>query len=158
MTMETTQENPRRDRGLGIAATKNIERKGDAWIVPSQNGNSKYTVRPERGYCSCPDHDALGIKCKHLFAVDFVIQRTLFPDGSETVTQTVTVKETIKRKTYAQDWPKYNAAQCGEKDKFLYLLHDLCKGLEEPPQVKGRKRVPIRDAVFSIVYKIYSGV
>ncbi len=77
---------PREERGLVIAATKNIERKGDAWIVPSQNGNSKYTVRPERGYCSCPDHDALGIKCKHLFAVDFVIQRTLFPDGSETVT------------------------------------------------------------------------
>src|ERR1051326_2356101 len=143
MTMDANQEsNPRRDRGLIIAATKKIERKDDkTWIVPSQNSRARYIVRPdgERPYCSCPDHQELGVRCKHLFAVSFLQQKTLFPDGTEQVTRTVTVKETV-RKTYPQQWDRYNAAQCCEKEKFLHLLRDLCNGIEEPPQVKGRKR------------------
>src|SRR5262245_47258307 len=123
---------PRQERGLLIAATKKIERKGDTWTVPSQAGNSKYTVRPTANYCSCKDHEALGIKCKHLFAVEFVQQRELFPDGTEAVTQTVTVKETV-HKTYAQHWPAYNAAQTNEKDKFLQLLRDLCRKVPDAP-------------------------
>ena len=146
---------PREERGMLIAATKNITRNGKDWTVPSQSSNKTYTVRPEREYCSCPDHEALGIKCKHLFAVDYVIQRELFPDGSETVTQTVTVKETV-RKTYAQDWPAYNAAQTNEKDKFLMLLHDLCRKVESPTQTMGRPRVELSDAIFAACFKVYS--
>jgi transposase len=153
------ESNPRRERGLIIAATKKIERKDkDTWIVPSQTTRARYIVRPdgERPYCSCPDHQELNVRCKHLFAVSYVQQRELFPDGTEQVTQTVTVTEKV-RKSYPQQWDKYNAAQCCEKEKFLHLLHDLCNGIEEPPQVKGRKRVPLRDAVFCAVYKIYGG-
>jgi transposase len=148
---------PREERGLVIAATKNIVRSGKDWSVPSQNSNKKYTVRPERNYCSCPDHEALGIKCKHLFAVDFVIQRELFPDGTATVTQTVTVTEKI-RKTYKQEWPAYNAAQTNEKDKFLSLLADLCRGIQDPPRKAGpgRKPIPLGDMIFSACFKIYS--
>src|SRR5262249_22607819 len=155
LTVETREQ-----RGLAIAATQKLTRSGDSWLVPSQSAPRKnYVVRTnkERPYCSCPDHDALGIKCKHIFAVEFVIQRELFPDGDEQVTQTVTVTEKIK-KTYKQDWPKYNAAQTNEKDKFLMLLHDLCRGIPEPVQVKGRKRIPLADAVFSACFKIYSTV
>ncbi len=140
-----------------IAATKKIDRKGDSWIVPSQNGTAKYIVRPdaEKPFCSCPDHEALGIKCKHLFAVEFVKQRELFPDGTETVTQTVKVTEKI-RKTYKQVWPAYNAAQTNEKDKFLMLLHDLCRGVPEPQRKTGpgRKPIPLRDMIFSACFKI----
>ncbi len=149
---------PREERGLVIAATKRITRKDEStWIVPSQNGTAKYTVRPsaEKPYCSCPDHDALGIKCKHLFAVEFVIQRELFPDGTETVTQTVKVQEKI-RKTYKQDWPAYNAAQTNEKDKFLMLLHDLCVRIQTPEQKTGRPRLQLADAIFASCFKIYS--
>src|SRR6266478_7519578 len=95
----------RQQRGLEIAATKRITQAGNTWYVPSQSSNAKYTVRPnaEKPYCSCPDHESHRGMCKHLFAVEFVIQRELFPDGTATVKQTVTVTETIKRKTYPQD-------------------------------------------------------
>jgi hypothetical protein len=95
----------RRQRGLVIAATMKLAKKADHWQVPSQTGSGvKYTVRPERSYCSCPDHEATGEPCKHLFAVQVVIQRELFEDGTETVTRTVTVTEKKERKTYRQDW------------------------------------------------------
>ena len=71
-------------------------------------------------HCSCPDHEDGGFKCKHIFAVEYVIQRESNSDGSTTVTETLTVRET--RKTYPQDWRAYNAAQTGEKAKFLDLL------------------------------------
>ena len=51
----------RQERGMMIAATTKLTRKGEAWQVPSQAGNgTKYVVHPEKGYCSCPDHDATG--------------------------------------------------------------------------------------------------
>lgn len=62
------------------------------------------------------------------------------------------------RKNYPQDWRAYNAAQTSEKEQFLKLLDMLCSGLEEPKQTKGRPRLPIHDAIFSICYKIYSTV
>jgi transposase len=148
----------RQERGLQIATTKKIEKNGDTWLVPSQSSNRIYVVRPnpERPYCSCPDHDALGIKCKHLFAVDYVMQREKNPDGSETVTQTVIVKDTCKKQSYPQIWEAYNAAQTNEKDKFQSLLHDLCRNIQTPVQSKGRPRVNLADAVFAACFKVYS--
>jgi predicted nucleic acid-binding Zn finger protein len=67
-------------------------------------------------YCTCPDHETRGLKCKHIFAVEFAIKRKQNRDGSTTVTKTVTVTETIKKPTYPQEWPAYNAAQTNEKD------------------------------------------
>ena len=46
-----------------------------------------------------------------------MIQRELFDDGTEAVTETVTVTESV-RKTYPQNWPAYNAAQTTEKHHF----------------------------------------
>src|SRR5262245_39396558 len=44
-----------------------------------------------------------------------------------------------------------------EKDQFLELLHDLCTGVTEPaPPKTGRPRLPLRDAVFAVCFKIYS--
>ena len=34
----------RQQRGLAIAATARITKKGDAWVVPSQSLNGRYTV------------------------------------------------------------------------------------------------------------------
>ena len=93
----------RQQRGLEIAATAKISRKGGAWLVPSQSGKGRYTVclDPAGPHCSCPDHEEGGFKCKHIFAVEYVIQCESHPDGSTTVTETFTVRET--RKTYPQD-------------------------------------------------------
>jgi hypothetical protein len=62
---------PRQMREMEIAATAKIVQKGSAWIVPSQSGKGRYTVRPddESPHCTCPDHETRGVKCKHIFAV-----------------------------------------------------------------------------------------
>jgi hypothetical protein len=118
----------REQRGMRIAATCKLTKKGQIWLVPLQSGHGRYTVSPdpEAPHCTCPDHETRGLKCKHRFAVEFVMKREQHDDGSMTGTQTVTVTETINKPTYPQDWPAYNAAQTHEKDKFLSLLHDLC--------------------------------
>jgi transposase len=67
--------------------------------------------------------------------------------------------ETIARKTYAQDWPNYNAAQVNEKADFQRLLHNLCKGIENAPQDgAGRRRLALSDAVFAVAFKVFSTV
>jgi transposase len=149
----------RQQRGLEIAATAKIARKGGAWLVPSQSGKGRYMVCPDptEPHCTCPDHEEGGHKCKHIFAVEYVIQRERNPDGSTTVTETLTVRGT--RKTYPQDWPCYNRAQANEKAMFLDLLDDLCRGVPEPERQKnGRPPLPIHDALFAACYKIYSTV
>ena len=150
----------RQQRGLEIAAVAKIERKGAAWLVPSQSGKGRYTVLPDdqAPHCSCPDHADGGHKCKHLFAVEYVLRREKNADGSTTVTETMTVQKTVQR-VYRQDWRSYNAAQTNEKARFQELLRDLCSGIAEPAQPKnGRPRLPMQDALFSAVFKVYSTV
>lgn len=151
---------PRQQRGLLIAATAKIVRKGDVWLVPAQTPRvARYTVSMvgESPHCTCPDHETRGVRCKHIYAVEYTIQRESNADGSATVTETLTV-QTIK-KTYRQDWRAYNAAQTGEKAKFLELLHDLCKGVPEVERAKtGRPRLALSDAIFAACFKVYSTV
>ena len=67
----------------------------------------------------------------------------------------LTVTET-KRTTYPQNWSAYNDAQTHEQDKFQVLLADLCSGLSLTQPKTGRPRLPLSDAVFNIVFKVYS--
>ncbi len=154
-------------RGLQIAATARLEEKLQGlWFVPSQTGSGKYIVRPDgaKPFCSCPDHEERHVKCKHHWAVEYVIQRELNLDGTATVTETLRVTEaveveTTERKTYKQDWPNYNAAQVNERRHFLDLLAELCRTIPEPERSKslrGRKPIPLRDALFAAVLKVYS--
>src|SRR5438309_10261375 len=111
----------RQERGLAIAATCKIFRRGKHWCVPSQNQDgTRYTVTPDPDAprCTCPDFEMRGMKCKHIYAVQFTVEREENADGSTTVTETLTVTETVeKRTTYPQNWPAYNAAQSEEKDR-----------------------------------------
>lgn len=61
------------------------------------------------------------------------------------------------RRTYSQVWSAYNQAQTNEKSRFLELLYELCKQIEDmPPAHTGRTRIPLSDMVFAVVYKTYS--
>jgi hypothetical protein len=149
----------REHRGQQIAMTCTLTKKGRVWLVPSQSGHGRYTVSPdpEAPHRTCPDHETRGLKCKHIFAVEFAIRRKEHRNGSTTVTQTVTITETVKKPTYPQDWPAYNAALTHEKEKFLSLLYDLCQGIHDetlPP--KGRPRLRLADALFAACFKVYS--
>jgi transposase len=163
MTVTPEALKAREERGLIIAAKCKLKQKGPVWLVPSQSSNAKYTVSPDKHapHCSCPDHETTGGKCKHIFAVEFVIQRELFPDGTVAETKTVTVSETtIRKPTYSQDWPAYNAAQVNEKERFQVLLRDLLQGVEEPAQKpkRGNQPLKVRDALFAAIFKVYSTV
>src|ERR1041385_6245220 len=159
--MDEQQE--REQRGLVIAATSKLQRADDGkrWFVPSQtnkSGDHFYTVRPDRikPFCSCPDFAARQQTCKHIFAVEYVIQRE-FTFDEETQTETMTETVTVKQ-TYKQEWTAYNRAQVNEKDRFLELLAELCKGIEEMPQSNGRPRLPLGDMIFASTFKVYSTV
>lgn len=146
-------------RGKEIAEKARIRQNSRGlWLVPSQSGRGDYSVSLENvdaPTCTCPDFEERNKPCKHVFAVAYFVVAQQNPDGSTTVTETVTV--TSQRKTYPQKWPQYNAAQTSEGDKFQELLRDLCAGIEEPVvQGRGRPPLPLSDAIFSAAFKVYS--
>jgi transposase len=146
----------REQKALQIAAKSKLTRKGDTWLVPSQAGAKKYTVdpNPQSPSCTCPDFEARQLRCKHIFAVEIVIEREYTDDGeTQTFTETVRV-----RKTYKQEWSSYNKAQTNEKSHFLVFLYELCSGIEEPVQTFGRPRLSLADIIFSAAFKTYSTV
>lgn len=160
----------REQRGLAIAERNRLAPRDGLWYVPSGSSGERYTVDPAAGSCTCPDFDLRGAKCKHIWAVEFTIRRetirteeTACCGDEEAVTVTRTVTETVKtvetaRITYRQNWPAYNAAQTNEARRFPELLHGLCQGIVQPPQGKGRPRLPLADVVFCAVVKVYSTV
>jgi transposase len=154
--METRQLSEREVKALHIAAKSQIRRKGNAWLVPSQAGQGEYQVNvdPDFFNCTCPDHDFTQARCKHIYAVQYVIEREQAADGTTITTETVKVT----RKTYSQNWPAYNAAQTNEKSQLQALLYELCQNLPEPEQHRGRPRLSLSDIIFSSTYKIYSTV
>src|ERR1051326_5896209 len=143
-------------KALQIAAKSKLRRKGNVWFVPSQAGQGEYEVTHGlfEPRCTCPDYEFRQAACKHVYAVQYVIEREQTADGRTVVTETVKVT----RKTYSQNWGAYNAAQTKEKSEIQALLYELCKGLPEPMQRTGRPRLSLSDIIFSSVFKIYSTV
>ena len=120
----------REQKALVIAAKSKIKKIKGVWLVPSQSKHATYRVDPDpvKPSCSCLDHELRQLRCKHILAVEIVIQReqsiTETTDGDVTTT---TVTETVtatKRVTYKQDWTAYNAAQTNEKHLFRIPHHD----------------------------------
>lgn len=141
----------REQKGMEIAATAKIVSKDDVWIVPSQSSGTKYTVnlKPKLPHCTCPDYAKRNVKCKHIFAVEITLKREQSGDTPPPINKP-------PRPTYQQDWAAYNAAQVNERPKFLLLLHELCQGIEEPVQERGRPRMRFSDMIFAAVLKTYS--
>lgn len=153
--------NEREQRGLAIAALCKLNGKNGVWAVPSQSGSGKYEVihdgtMPPR--CTCPDFETRACKCKHIYAVEYTIQREVNKDGSTTLTETMTV---TKKVTYKQDWPAYNMAQATEKKRLQVLLADLLRNVQEPERPtnkRGRKPHLLKDAIFAAALKVYCGL
>jgi len=151
--MSTTSQNttPRELRGLEIAATKDLRPTGKVWRVPSSTGSGSYVVDTSvygPATCTCPDYELHQAPCKHVYAVEFTIRR-------QSTTKDGTVTETI---TYRQEWSAYNAAQTNEKVRVAEMLRDLCSIIDNPVQMRGRPRLPLSDAVFCAVMKVYGGM
>lgn len=147
----------REQRGLVIAAVCKLNKTDNGWLVPSQTlGNTIYHVDPVKQTCTCPDHMEAGHKCKHIHAVEFTVKREYNSDGTVTDTKSMTF---IEKVTYKQDWPAYNLAQSTEKGRVQVLLADLCRTIPEPerPGKPGPKQHTIRDSIFAMAYKVYSG-
>jgi transposase len=141
----------REERGLVIAATSKIEKNKLGWKVPSQSGNGSYIVNLDHGspFCTCPDFEKRQQPCKHIHAVEYVIQRETKPDGTTSLTQSV-------KMTCTQEWPAYDNAQMHEQERFVELLRDLCNGIPQPEYRFGRPRLPLADVVFGVTYKAYT--
>jgi hypothetical protein len=127
-TNVTTGLNPRDVRGAQIAATFDLCKRGDDWIVLSQSGNGTYLVRLGQPHptCTCPDHQLRRVKCKHICAVEIGVKREEMPDGSTVVTET-------KRATHKQNRSALKQAQTHETARFAELLCGLCRGIIDSP-------------------------
>jgi transposase len=141
-------------KALEIAARSRIVFKGGVWVVPSQSGKPPYHVTiGDTPSCTCEDHLLTGKPCKHIVAARFVCER----DGGGKAPAVDTDAEP-ERKTYKQDLHSYNLAQRVEKHRFQELLFDLCRGVPEPEEPKGkrgRKPHTYRDSLFSMAFKVY---
>ncbi len=74
-------EGTREDRGLILAATKQISRNRSGGVVPSQTlEGAQYLVAGAT--CTCPDFVTRGLRCKHQIAVEIVEQRETSADGT----------------------------------------------------------------------------
>jgi hypothetical protein len=99
--------NPREQRGIELAEAAKISRRGgDVWAVLSQNGGGRYWVRlnSDKPFCTCPDYEIRDQKCKHIFAVEHILQREA---------------NDKPKATRKWSWASYNAAQSEEKAKLL---------------------------------------
>ena len=150
----------REERGRQLARAVHIRQVGRRWAVPSQTrASERYLVDVEDAACTCPDFELRRGTCKHQHAVLFWIAWGRDVDVDGNVTETITVKREVKRKTYRQkDWRAYDASQVHEKEYVERLLRALCAGIPQPPRTPGPGRRPlaIGDEVFSAVMKIYT--
>lgn len=142
----------RLQRGMAIAALAPITKNKLGYSVPSQSGKGKYVVNvDDEPFCSCPDFELRQQPCKHIYSVEFLIQREERPDGTTVETKAVKV-------SYSQNWSAYNAAQTNEGDHFVVLLRQLCDLVPQPEYRFGRPKMPLSDMIFGMAQKVYSGM
>ena len=97
--------------------------------------------------CTCPDFEKTAQACKHVFAVEALLQRGELLDEP-------TAADDGER--FTQPWAAYNAAQVNEGDLFATMLRDLCNTVPQPPQANGRPRLPLSDMLYGMGLKVYS--
>ena len=155
--MDNTNETDfRQERGRLLSLDKRIHHvAGSTWVVPSQSQTEgAYIVNAAAATCSCPDFELRRCKCKHQWAITFVQTIETDSHGNQTVTQSFSYSHTTER-----DWSSYNAAQVGEKETVQALLRGLCDGIQTPAHPgRGPKPLPMSDAVYAMVLKVYTAM
>jgi transposase len=144
----------REAKALEIAARCRLLLDKGVWLVPAQGSGAVYRVSlaPGNGTCTCEDFGLRAQPCKHILAARLVQARDYGGQAPAIDTDVLPAK-----KSYKQDWPAYDEAQCKEKHRFQVLLHDLCQGIVEPEWSKiGRRPHLLRDCVFAMAFKVYS--
>jgi hypothetical protein len=148
----------KQQKAKALVAGGRITRGNGFYWVPSQNGDSRHKVVLGEllSVCTCEDYELTGRDCKHIVAARMWEDRQWQLDPAP-----LEMPPPVKRKSYPQNWPAYNQAQNAEGRHFPELLADLMSGVADlPPKggaKGGRPAVPIRDAIFSVVYKVYCG-
>ena len=122
----------REEKGKEIANSSNqIKRLDDlAYKVKSQSGNGEYEIlKTEFGWlCSCPDHIYRGVKCKHVFAVEFSnkLRREVEARRIEPITDVSNcmfcgssniVRDGVRHNKFG-DIQKFNCKECGKYFTF----------------------------------------
>ena len=140
----------RRQRGKVIAERARIVKTGAGYKVPSQSTNRFYHVLmvANEAVCGCPDFEARGLFCKHIYSVKYHLRTDSAPAN-------VLVEAKPDRPTYGQNWSAYNKAQIHEGEIFARLLRELCDTIVQPPQKMGRPRLPMSDMIYAIATKVY---
>ena len=83
---EQEQEQKRECKGRSLALTRNVFRieKTDSFYCQSENNKDVYyfiRFSPEKlEWCSCPNSSMRGMKCKHMFAVEYAIRLATVKD------------------------------------------------------------------------------
>ena len=138
-------DDPRQLKGLQIAALSPIKKHKYGYKVQSQSGNGWYLVNLDDVYCECLDFEAREKACKHVYGVQFRLQREQLEDGTEVYTPQYRM------------WSNYNKAQVSEGEMFKDLLRELCDMVPQPPQTgPGRPKLPVADVLYSMALKVYS--
>ena len=141
----------RRQKGQEIAKSGSVKLQGNKWLVPSQSSGKTYEVVLGLGNskCSCPDNTERQMKCKHIFAVEITVSKTIDSKGNVTITET--------KRVFVQDWHNYTLAQNQEGKLFRELLKDLVENVDEPIHIgAGRPSIPRKEALFCAIEKVYS--
>src|ERR1041385_332612 len=133
-----------------------IVAKGDVHALPNGLFDVQSQSNPTRHYliaqrdgawsCECDHFLEVGRQCIHIIATRFYLR-------SENMAGSVDVPI-----TKTQAWRAYNAAQANEVRLFDSLLSDLVDSLpaEDGPRKRGNQPLPLREAVFVAVPKVYS--
>ena len=150
MILNPEQIEARKERGKQIAKTSRIEHDVEGWKVPSQSGRGFYIVASSghETTCTCPDCQTREVKCKHIWAVEFIVTHETDVDGN------VTIKAT--KKTYSQNWKAYDKAQTNQKSLFMEMLRDITGKIPQPEYSFGRPTLPMSDMVYSSVMKVFT--
>ena len=112
--MQQEQIEIRKVKGLEIAKTSRISKVGNNWHVPSQSGSGFYVVQ-SNGFgatCTCPDYELRKCKCKHVFAVEFIVTKEVDNEGNVTITQTIW-------KTYSHNLSEFDKERRNQKPLSL---------------------------------------
>ena len=136
---------------MAIAAVVPIQKNRLGYQVPSQSGNGSYVVSvDDESFCTCPDFESRQDRCKHVYAVEFTVQREAQPPAASST------EPEMVRVALGPSWTAYNLAQTNEQELFGTLLRELCATVSQPPQGKGRPRLPVSDMLFAVGLKVYS--